>query len=203
MGDHGLECAFVLCRTIYALGVALFRIVVWVATLVVMVVLGGIGFVVMLLAVYLFAGPQMPSDKAMLNHYEQHKTEFARLGELLYGEVELSSVTPSTGQWVTQERQVLESGDNARCDQYIDLFNKIELNEARVGGHGGDSVDDTYYPRAFSVYSKGMLPGISKGYVYAPDATKLFGVIQSDTKYHDQSGIRYVSLGDGWYIFLD
>ena len=135
----------------------------------------------------------MVCPKALIRQYAAHSAEFNRLAEMFAVENELVVVYADSGRCSTVERQTIESGENKRCDEYVQLFRSLGVDWAYV--------DDT--PVYLSVYSEGLLPGLRKGFVYAPAATVLNGVIQTDTKYHGRSGVIYVPLGDGWYIFLD
>lgn len=161
--------------------------------LVLIVAGGAITIVLSCLVLFFVLGPHAPSDRQMINQYAEQRAEFDRLAEMFTVENELALVYPDSGRCETVERQLIEPRENEKCDEYVQLFRSLEIGWAYVDGA----------PVYLRVYSEGLLPGTRKGFVYAPDATALRGVIQTDTKYHGQSGVKNVPLGDDWYIFLD
>jgi len=190
MSDSGSKNTRPLRNALGVLGSAL----VVIGSKLVLIVIGGVITIVLsCLVLFVALSPQDPSDKEMLRHYAEHKTEFARLAEMFATEEELSLVNPDTGACLTTERQHVEPGESGKCDEYIQLFRSLEFGWAYVDGA------QVY----LSVYTWGWTPGgLTKGFLYTTDSSDLHGVMVEDTGTRGNPMPRYRKIDENWYIFF-
>jgi hypothetical protein len=135
--------------------------------------------------------PPVPSDDELIARFTQHRTDFERLAGLLDNESYLRIVNPDSG-CLTIDRVSIDEGQDPLCDQYMRLFRTLGLHWAYVDGP----------PVYLTVYAEGLLPGIRKGYMYAPDPSGILGAWVDDTQIKGVGSPRFNEFDDGWFIFL-
>jgi hypothetical protein len=142
---------------------------------------------------FITSGPQTPSDKQMKVFFAEQHASFDELAVMFASETELRLVYPDTGHCETVDRLVLKENENARCDRYVSLFRKLQLQWAHIDGAS------VFLP----AYTWGLTGhGLTKGYVYAPDASYLHGSFVASTDMRGQPMPRYSEIEKNWYVFF-
>lgn len=191
MSDLGSKKTRSVWDTVHTVGAVLVKIGVKFALI---VGVGIVAIVLLCLILFIGSGPRVPSDKQMLNHYAEHKSEFDRLAEMFAVEDELSLVYSGSGRCETNERQPIEPGENDKCDEYVRLFRSLEIGWAYVDGA----------PVRLSFYTWGLTGhGLTKGFLYATDLSGLGGIVVKNTATRGNPTPRYREIDENWYIFFE
>ena len=153
-----------------------------------------VGGVLILVLMFVFASPKPPSDKQLIEQYRENITEFEQLAKMFAAEDELLLVYPGERQCESVERERVEGEDNAKCDEYVRIFNHLNLGWAYIN-------DDRVNLR---VYTSGITGhGLRKGFLYTKDLTNLEGVFLEDTGTRGEPMPRYNHIDGTWYIFFE
>lgn len=144
---------------------------------------------------------RMPVDAALVERFFESKSLLQELLDEAMQDSSLLRVAPDfilvkgQGEFYRGDQQAYLSKE--RWDRYLELFDKLGLNEGLLRR---DSGDQGIY---FIAYSTGLVSGgVSKGYVYSEKTLEPV-VSDLDEVRRRGEGIFFKRLNRKWYLFLE
>ena len=135
-----------------------------------------------------------PTDEQLIQNFEQHKSEFQKLANLLMAEKELLVILPDSGQCQYTNLKSISIGDNPSCAHFVQIFRDLGLDWAYTGNGNSDLW--------LTVSTSGLaVSGSSKGYYYAVDGIPSYTKIVENTDKADGNELLRHIEGN-WYIFF-
>lgn len=136
-----------------------------------------------------------PSDQALIENFQTHKTEFNQLLQMFLTDDALISVA---FDWTDPKEPQTIGITQERLDAYRRLFRKLGLPKG-ISGYGGKN------RILFFSSTRGLgVSGSGKGYAYVKEPPEL--VVDNLDNYKSKDGksfTAYKHIEGNWYLFFD